>query len=141
MSTPLRMGRTAAAGFVAAALALLPSCFVGIVLDENEVNVLVYESNGSRQCEPASITPEQSARRLEAAGIEVVESSCAVLSSIAFPAVCGAPTGELLLHEIDESRVNAAQRLGFTLVTTLRLGSGEPGYTTVSCRSALLESP
>ena len=119
-----------------AAGGVLSSCFVGIVVNDDEVNVLVYESNGKRQCEPAAITPQQSARRLTDAGVAVRSSSCAVLTSIAFPAVCGAPSGELVVHEIGESKTDAALRAGFTLVTTLRLGSGEPGYTTVACVSS-----
>lgn len=117
---------------------LLSSCFVGIVVDDDGANVLVYESNGRRQCEPAAISPQQSARKLENAGVTVRESSCAVLTTIAFPAVCGAPSGELVVHEISESKALAAQQMGFTLVTTLRSGSGDPGYTTVACASSPL---
>jgi hypothetical protein len=120
---------------VIAACGALSSCFVGIVLNDDEVNVLIYESSGKRQCEPVALTPQQSASRLKNAGVDVRESSCAVLTSIAFPAVCGAPSGELVVHEISESKLDAAQRLGFTLVTTLRLGTGEPGYVAVACTS------
>jgi len=117
---------------------LLSSCFVGIVVNDDEVNVLVYESSGKRQCEPAAISPQQSARKLENAGVPVRESSCAVLTTIAFPAVCGAPSGELVLHEISGNKATAAQQAGFTLVTTLRSGAGDPGYATVACASSPL---
>jgi len=123
-----------AATLVGAAL-LLSSCFVGIVLNDDEVNVLVFESDGRRQCEPAVVTPQQSARRLADGGVDVRDSSCAVLTNLAFPAVCGAPSGELVVHEIDQHQLDAAQRLGFSLVTTLRLGNGDPGYTIVACTS------
>jgi hypothetical protein len=116
-----------------AATALLPACFVGIVVHDEGANVTVYESNGKRQCEPALITPQQSARRLTDSGIDVRASSCAVLTSIAYPAVCGAPSGELVLHDIDEHDLGDAERLGFTRVTTLRLATGEPGYTPIAC--------
>ena len=132
-ATAMRSARPAAP--ICASL-LLSSCFVGIVVNDDEVNVLVYESTGKRQCEPETITPQQSARRLTDAGVGVRESSCAVLASIAYPAVCGAPSGELVVHEISDNQLGAAQRLGFTLVTTLRLGNGEPGYLTVACASS-----
>jgi hypothetical protein len=117
---------------------LLSSCFVGIVVNDDEVNVLVFESNGRRQCEPAAISPQQSARKLENAGVNVRESSCAVLTTNAFPAVCGAPSGELVVHEVSQSKAATAQQMGFTLVTTLRSGSGDPGYTTIACTSSPL---
>ena len=112
---------------------LLSSCFVGIVVNDDGANVTIYESSGKRQCEPALITPQQSARRLSDSGIDVRASSCAVLTSIAYPAVCGAPSGELVMHDIDEHDLGDAERLGFTRVTTLRLTSGEPGYMPIAC--------
>lgn len=114
---------------------LLSSCFVGLVVTGDEVNVLVYESSGKRQCEPATASPQQSAQRLANAGVDVRESSCAVLTRIAYPAVCGAPSGELFVHEIGENQLATAQRLGFSLVITLRSGDGDPGYTAVACTS------
>src|SRR3569623_80451 len=91
--------RTAAVAFAAA---IQCSCFVGIVVNPDETNVLVYESSGRRQCEPAPATPQQSARRLTDAGVPVRESSCAILTTLAYPAVCGAPTGELYVFDVGE---------------------------------------
>jgi len=120
------------------ACVLLSSCFIGVVVDDRGATVLVYESNGKRQCEPAAISPQQSARKLENAGVDVRGSSCAVLTTIAFPAVCGAPSGELVVHEIFESKLATAEQVGFTLVTTLRSGGDDPGYATIACAAAPL---
>jgi hypothetical protein len=136
MSAPPRtttFGRCLGLLGLMAAGALQNGCFVGIVVNEDETNVLVYESTGQRQCEPASSNAQQSARRLTDAGVAVRDSSCAILTNLAFPAVCGAPSGQLYVHEIDERGIAAAQRTGFTLVTTLRLGNGDAGYAMVSC--------
>ncbi len=116
--------------------ALLSSCFVGLIINDQGLTALVYESSGKRQCEAAAITPQQSASRLAQAGVGVVTSSCAILTSNAYPAVCGAPSGELVLLEIRETDVSTAQRLGFSLATTLSLGSGDPGYARIDCATA-----
>jgi hypothetical protein len=116
--------------------ALLSSCFVGIFIDNRGLTAIVYESSGKRQCEPAAITPQQSASRLTQAGVGVITSSCAVLTSNAYPAVCGAPSGELVLQEIRDSDVGTVQRLGFTLVSTLQVSSGDPGYARIDCAAA-----
>jgi hypothetical protein len=75
---------------------------------------VVYESGPHlAQCAPPALTPKQSATKLTNAGIEVRRSSCGHLAGVAFPAVCGAGTGQVLLHDIPASSLAAARAAGF----------------------------
>jgi hypothetical protein len=95
---------------------------------------LVYESSGKLQCQQNGLTPQQSAARLAGAGIEVLASSCGVVTGTAFPAVCGAPTGEILLHEVPLSDLEAADRLGFRTADSLRHDT-DHNYARVDCQT------
>lgn len=91
--------------------------------------VVVFE-NGPHlaQCALPAITRTQSAAKLTGAGIEVRSSSCGVREGIAYPAVCGAGTGEILLHEIPESSLAEARARGFAPAEEL-----EHGWRAVKC--------
>ncbi len=95
---------------------------------------LVYESSGKLQCQQNGLTPQQSAARLAGAGIEVLASGCGVVTGTAFPAVCGAPTGEILLHEVPLAELEAADRLGFRTADSLRKDS-DHSYARVDCET------
>lgn len=87
---------------------------------EDRSTVTVYEAGPVvAQCEPAATTLEQSAGRLDQAGIEILRSSCGVISDMGFAAVCGGATGQILLHDIRGSSLAAAQSLGFKDAATL----------------------
>lgn len=87
---------------------------------------VVYESGPHlRQCSPVEITPAQSAAKLTSAGIEARNSSCGHLEGVAFPAMCGAGTGEILLHEINEADLAAAKAAGFSSAD--EIGQQRPG--------------
>ena len=47
-------------------------------------------------------------------GIDVIQSDCAYNNLMAFPSVCGADTGEILVHEIPKQNVVDAEKSGFT---------------------------
>jgi hypothetical protein len=78
------------------------------------------------QCGAIAITRTQSAAKLTAAGIEVRRSSCGH-DGMAHPTVCGAGTGELLLHDIPATSVAAAEAAGFGSVDRL------PNWKRSSC--------
>jgi hypothetical protein len=116
-------------------------CAVGGLLaacDEGEgvfpSKSLVYESSGKLQCQQNGLTPQQSAARLAGAGIKVLASSCGVVTGVAFPTVCGAPTSEILLHEVPLSDLEAADRLGFKTADSLRKDS-DHSYARVDCQT------
>lgn len=75
--------------------------------------VVVWE-RGPRllQCEAPAVTLKQSAKKLINAGIAVSRSNCGV-DGLAYPAMCGAQAGEILVHDIPESSLDRAMELGF----------------------------
>lgn len=76
--------------------------------------VSVYEPGPHvRQCDNAMITRTQSASRLTQAGVEVSHSSCGFIEGIAYPAVCGAGTAQILVHDIPAGSLAAAEAAGF----------------------------
>lgn len=71
------------------------------------------------QCAPVAITLRQSAAKLTTAGIDVRRSSCGFIEGVAYPAVCGAGTGQILLHDIPATSLAAAEAAGFASVESL----------------------
>lgn len=76
--------------------------------------ISVYEPGPHlRQCDMTMITRTQSAARLHQADIEVSRSSCGFIEGVAFPAVCGAGTAQILVHDIPAGSLAAAEAAGF----------------------------
>lgn len=79
-----------------------------------EGGAVVYEEGPHvAQCAPPALTPAQSAAKLKAAGVEVQRSSCGHRTGVMYPAVCGAATGEIILHDIPLQQLEAARAAGF----------------------------
>jgi len=97
-------------------------------------NTLVYEGRGRLQCDfTGGITPEQSAMKLIREGVDVLRSGCGGMTEVAFAAVCGGPSGELVLHEIRSANLDTAERAGFRDVSELKVPGGSQGYAWVDC--------
>jgi hypothetical protein len=75
--------------------------------------VWVYRKSGRKQCEGGGMTLQQSQAKLRENGLMVQESRCGVRTDRMFPAVCGAPTGDILLHLISMDALDAALELGY----------------------------
>ncbi|MCX2778776.1 hypothetical protein [Microbulbifer thermotolerans] len=75
--------------------------------------VWVFEGRGNRQCEGGGLSLEESRAKLADSGVEVEESRCATRTDRMYPAVCGAPTGDILMHLIPMDALDAALELGF----------------------------
>ncbi|MGL6162633.1 hypothetical protein [Microbulbifer sp.] len=75
--------------------------------------IWVYEARGSRQCEGGGTTLEESSGKLTSNGVEVQESHCGARTDRMYPAVCGGPTGDILLHLVSKKSLDAALELGF----------------------------
>ncbi|MFA0809983.1 hypothetical protein [Microbulbifer epialgicus] len=75
--------------------------------------VWVYRKSGRKQCEGGGMTLQQSLAKLRENGIAVQESRCGVRTDRMYPAVCGAPTGDILLHLIGMDALDAALELGY----------------------------
>src|SRR5690606_25949016 len=90
--------------------------------------VVVHEAGPHvAQCAAVAITPRQSAAKLTSAGIDVRRTSCGYIEGLVYPAVCGAGTGEILLHDIPVESLAAAEAAGFASVDTL------PGWRRETC--------
>lgn len=82
--------------------------------------VVVFEAGPHlAQCAPVAITLRQSAAKLASAGVDVRGSSCGHIEGVMYPAVCGAGTGQILVHDIPAGSLVAARGAGFEQVETL----------------------
>jgi len=100
-----------------------------------EGEVLVYISNGSKQCESKGMTPEVSAQILMDKNIDVISSHCGFITGMAVIALCGAGTLEINLHVINLADVSVAEEEGFDPVSKLSEQEGV-GYQVVECEKA-----
>lgn len=83
-------------------------------------DVVVFEAGPQvAQCAPVAVTLQQSAARLSGAGVEVRRSSCGFIEDVFYPAVCGAGTGQILLHDIPAEALAAAEAAGFAPADSL----------------------
>ncbi|MBB5209966.1 hypothetical protein [Microbulbifer hydrolyticus] len=73
----------------------------------------VMQPRGNRQCEGGGKSLEASGAELAQNGIKVQESRCGVRTDRMYPSVCGGATGDLLMHRIPASFLDAALELGF----------------------------
>jgi len=93
--------------------------------------ILVF-ADGALQCEP-KISIESNAQLLTAAGIEVLQSSCGVKTGVSVASVCGAPSLNILIHEIPAAKLQDAERLGFHEVGVLVDEAAGTGYELTDC--------
>lgn len=73
----------------------------------------VMQPRGNRQCEGGGKSLESSGAELAQNGIRVQESRCGVRTDRMYPSVCGGATGDLLMHRIPASFLDAALELGY----------------------------
>ncbi|HEU5134599.1 MAG TPA: hypothetical protein VFU13_05585 [Steroidobacteraceae bacterium] len=99
-------------------------------------NTVVFEGRQRVQCDfTGGITPQQSAMKLTTAGVDVLKSGCGAMTGVAYPAVCGGATGEILLHEIRRENLDAAERAGFIPAEELVDRRANTGYAWVDCQT------
>jgi hypothetical protein len=99
-------------------------------------NLVVFEGRGRLQCDfTGGITPAQSALKLTNAGVDVLRSGCGVVTGVAFAAVCGGSSGEILLHEIRQENRDTAEGLGFAPAQELVSRASGTGYAWVNCQT------
>jgi hypothetical protein len=98
-------------------LALLVSCSGS---DDSPDMTTVYDTELHRGCSfPGNKTLQQSAQELSSSGVDVVESRCAMLTGVAFIEKCGAPSGQIFIHEIHSESVTDAESQGYIPVGRL----------------------
>lgn len=98
-------------------------------------SILIYADRDARQCESDGISPEASAQTLIEAGIDVLNSTCGIRTGVAFPTMCGAGTGDIVVHEIRDVNLPDAEKLGLRLITTLSDEVAGTGYQLKDCAS------
>ncbi|MFC6632180.1 hypothetical protein [Microbulbifer taiwanensis] len=86
--------------------------------------IWVYRARGNKQCEGGGMSLEESGTKLTGNGVAVQESRCGVRTDRMYPAVCGGPTGDLLLHLIAMDSLDAALELGFDPADQVQYQSG-----------------
>jgi hypothetical protein len=102
-------------------------------------NLVVFEGRGRLQCDfTGGITPAQSAMKLTGAGVDVLRSGCGVMTGVAFAAVCGGSSGELLLHEIRQENRDTAESLGFAPAQELVSRASGTGYAWADCQTGAI---
>jgi hypothetical protein len=79
-------------------------------------SVSVYMVLGSRQCQDGGRTLAEVQKVLSDGGVRVLGSSCGN-DGMAYPAVCGAPDGRIAIIDVPEGQVEAALKLGFSLLS------------------------
>ena len=101
--------------------------------DRPTENLMVFTAAGKLQCEPESgISTAESGQILESEGILVLDSFCGIQTDLAFPAVCGGGTPDIILHSISSSDENIAVSLGYLAVSNLET-SNDQGYQLSDC--------
>ena len=78
--------------------------------------VSVYLTLGSRQCQDGGRTLAEVQKVLSDAGVQVLAAGCGN-DGMAYPAVCGAPDGRIAIVDVPESQLEAARKLGFSLLS------------------------
>lgn len=67
------------------------------------------------------------------AGIDVLGSTCGYHTGVAYPAVCGAGTNDILVHEIRQVNLPDAEAVGFEALETLVDAAAGTGYELIDC--------
>ncbi|MDP5210641.1 hypothetical protein [Microbulbifer sp. 2205BS26-8] len=91
------------------------------------VLVWVYRASGRKQCEGGGMTMQQSLARLQENGVTVQASRCGMRTDRMYPSMCGAPTGDILLHQVSMDALEATLELGYNPAEQVQ-------YQTVECR-------
>ncbi|WP_416190303.1 hypothetical protein ACM67B_04360 [Neisseria sp. CCUG17229] len=100
---------------------LFSACAVSDVRSSQTERILVYKSDGSRQCGSGSgVSVQEMLRELD--GIKVYTARADVLHGVVFPAVCGGGTPNINVYMIDEKNLNKAQQRGFHLLQNKGFG-------------------
>lgn len=115
--------------FTAMMLTLLASGCSMLSDDDTEVRMVeqkeievgrVFISKGREQCEDSTgRSLDDTKEELEDAGIRVFSSSCALITGMMSPALCGSKTLHINIHGIDIAQFGDAEALGFRPLTTL----------------------
>ena len=83
------------------------------------INTEIFKYSGLMQCEPETRIPvDEMVLELTGAGIDVLCADTAH-DGFAYPAVCGAPSGEINLYVIRTANLQDAEVLGFASVDVL----------------------
>ena len=101
-------------------------------------DALVYEGRQSLQCGTRGLTTQESAQKLVNGGIDVVLSNCGVITGVVYAAVCGAGTGEILIHEIRAVNLPDAEKRGFKSVVTLTDPIAGTDWAKVDCQTGAM---
>jgi hypothetical protein len=116
------------------AFPILFLCLHGCVQDDDtgDDRVTIFINNGAIQCESDGLSEQETAQQLVDNGIDVVNSTCGMLTGVAVPTVCGEGDIYINLHVIYSQNLPDAQALGFEIVSALKTEDGV-GYMILGC--------
>jgi len=114
-------------------LVLATACSGGGEATTDPSDVLIFTDSGARQCESGGMSPDESAQALIVAGVDVLQSRCGIRTGVAYAAVCGGETGQIILHEIRAVNLPTARQLGYELASTLIDPVMGTSYQSVDC--------
>jgi hypothetical protein len=116
------------------AFPILFLCLQGCVQDDDsgDDRVTIYINNGAIQCESEGLSEQETAQQLIDNGIDVVMSTCGMLTGVVVPAACGEGDIYINLHVIYAQNLPDAQGLGFETVSALKTEDGV-GYMILGC--------
>ncbi|WP_346836868.1 hypothetical protein [Microbulbifer sp. SAOS-129_SWC] len=90
-----------------------PAAEQGTQTDEQRGLLWIFRTRGNRQCQDGGMSLKESSAMLADNGIAVHESLCGVRTDLDYSTQCGGPTGDLLLHLIENNALNDALDLGY----------------------------
>ncbi|WP_233265733.1 hypothetical protein [Grimontia hollisae] len=96
--------------------------------------VTVYKTRGVIQCESQGMSLVQSELQLTGVGVKIIDSQCAVLDGRVFASVCGAETGDIVLHTIDRRHEKLAEAMGYRNALQLKTPDTPEGFQPVECQ-------
>ncbi|MEZ8127701.1 hypothetical protein [Enterovibrio norvegicus] len=96
--------------------------------------VTVYKSKNAVQCETSGMSVHDSANTLSSYGVTVKSSQCGVLTEVMFASVCGAKTGDIVIHDIGAREEALAGELGYISIDSLKTGEVASGFAVVDCK-------
>ncbi|WP_440874481.1 hypothetical protein [Thalassotalea sp. PLHSN55] len=114
---------------------LLVACQSTSSATPEEKFVDVYISKGDKQCHFGGISLAKAKGYLLEENISVSQASCAVITGMAYPSVCGGATGNIYLFTIDAAKLNAAKAIGF--IPAAALTTKKLGYQVQKCQKVI----
>lgn len=112
---------------------MLVICFSSCNMDSVAQNIVVYIDKANTQCNMDGLGIKQSEQTLIDAGVDVIKTMCGYKTGLAYPAVCGGNTSDIIAHKIASTDLNNAKQYGYQAISTLVDTDNMLGYEIGPC--------